>query len=157
MASRETTAVSVRLSLPLGLLIIISLTSPCARTALLNITGTIPGPLNAQFYVPFTAPNTSAVSVGGGGVFVSPLLNKNFTAASAPKPVNLTASGLPNPWSTDPGFNYANGTEVIQAPTATSTKPASGKNAGVRVALGAREGAVVTVLVGFVLGVIMVV
>ena len=78
-----------------------------------------------MLYVPFTAPNTSAVGAGSGGVFVSPLLNKNLTAEAAPKPVNLTAAGLPNPWTTDPGFNYANGTEVIQAPSSTSTKPAS--------------------------------
>ncbi|KAI1786921.1 phosphoesterase family-domain-containing protein [Ganoderma leucocontextum] len=124
-----------------------------ARIPQLNITGTIPGPLNTEFYVPFTAPNTSAVGAGGGGVFVSPLLDKNITTADAPKPVNLTASGLPNPWGTDPGFNYANGTEVIQAPSATGTNPASGKNAAVRVVAGMRESGVV--LVGVVLGAVM--
>lgn len=103
--------------------------------------------------MPFTAPNTSASGAGKSGVFVSPLLDKNFTAAAAPKPENLTAAGLPNPWSTDPGFEYANGTEVIQAPTATSTKPASGKNAAARAAVGVREGAVV--LAGVVLGAVV--
>ena len=56
-----------------------------------NLTGNIPGPLNTQYYVPFTAPNTSVVGAGGGPVFVAPGLDTNLTAASAPAPVNLTA------------------------------------------------------------------
>ena len=39
--------------------------------ALLNITGPIPGPLNVEHYIPFAAPNTSAVGAGGQGVFVA--------------------------------------------------------------------------------------
>ncbi|KAF8469318.1 hypothetical protein DFH94DRAFT_697441 [Russula ochroleuca] len=54
----------------------------------LNI-GTIPGLLNPQLYVPFTAPNTSAVGAGGGPVFVSGP-NTSFGAAVAPPPVDLT-------------------------------------------------------------------
>jgi len=56
-----------------------------------NLTGVYPGPLNRNMYVPFTAPNTSAVGAGGGKVFVSPSLNLNLTASNAPAPVNLTA------------------------------------------------------------------
>ena len=62
-----------------------------ADIPLTNLTGTIPGPLNAQYYVPITAPNTSAVGAGGGPVFIASGLDTNFTAASAPAPVKLTA------------------------------------------------------------------
>ncbi|KAF8272437.1 phosphoesterase family-domain-containing protein [Lactarius quietus] len=62
-----------------------------ADIPLTNLTGKIPGPLNAEYYVPFTAPNTSAVGAGGGPVFVSPGTDTNLTAANAPAPVNLTA------------------------------------------------------------------
>ncbi|KAH9022643.1 hypothetical protein EDB85DRAFT_2151670 [Lactarius pseudohatsudake] len=62
-----------------------------ADIPLANITGTIPGPLNAQFYVPITVPNTSAVGAGGGPLFVASGLDTSFTAASAPASVNLTA------------------------------------------------------------------
>ncbi|EJF61716.1 phosphoesterase family-domain-containing protein [Dichomitus squalens] len=125
------------------------------RIPLLNITGTIPGPLNAEFYIPFVAPNTSGVSAGGQGVFVSPLLDTALTLAKAPQPVNLTASGQANPWGTDPGFNYANGTEVIQPPaaSASSTAPAGGKNAAVKLGAGVREG--LLVVVGAVVGALM--
>ena len=63
-----------------------------------NATGTIPGPLNPVVYVPFTAPNTSAVGAGGGPVFVASGLNTSFTAAVAPAPVNLTAQNKSVPW-----------------------------------------------------------
>lgn len=63
-----------------------------ADIPLLNITGTIPGPLNQNFFVPFVAPNLKAVGAGGGPVFVAPGLNKSLTAANAPAPVNLSAS-----------------------------------------------------------------
>jgi len=69
-----------------------------ADIPLTNITGTIPGPLNAQYYVPITAPNTSAVGAGGGPVFVASGLDTSLTAASAPSPVNLTAQGKTVPW-----------------------------------------------------------
>lgn len=58
---------------------------------LTNLTGVFNGPLNAAQYVPFTAPNMSAVGAGGQGVFVADSLNTSFTAAVAPAPVNLTA------------------------------------------------------------------
>ena len=70
---------------------------------LTNLTGVFPGPLNANAFVPFTAPNMSAVGAGGQGVFVAPTLNTSLTPAVAGAPVNLTAlnetvpaSGLPN-------------------------------------------------------------
>ena len=66
---------------------------------LTNATGTIPGPLNPGLYVPFTAPNTSAVGAGGGPVFVAPGMNTSFTAAVAPPPVNLTQQNKTVPWS----------------------------------------------------------
>jgi len=66
---------------------------------LTNATTTIPGPLNPELYVPFTAPNTSAVGAGGGPVFVASDLNTSFTAAVAPAPVNLTAQDESVPWA----------------------------------------------------------
>ncbi|KAH9170076.1 hypothetical protein EDB89DRAFT_1980369 [Lactarius sanguifluus] len=36
---------------------------------LTDITVTIPRPLNVQYYVPITTPNTSSVGAGGGPVF----------------------------------------------------------------------------------------
>ena len=64
-----------------------------------NLTGVIPGPLNSNAYVPFVAPNTSAVGAGGGSVFIGPGLNTSFTAALAPTPVNLTQQNETSPWS----------------------------------------------------------
>lgn len=58
--------------------------------------------------MPFTAPNTSAVGAGGGSVFVASGLNKSFTAAVAPGPVNLTAQNKTVPWAgARPGSNAA--------------------------------------------------
>ncbi|THH26371.1 hypothetical protein EUX98_g7812 [Antrodiella citrinella] len=59
---------------------------------LTNLTGDIPGPLNAQFYVPFSAPNVNATGAGGGPVFVASNLNTSLTPQVQPAPVNLTAS-----------------------------------------------------------------
>lgn len=122
--------------------------------ALLNITGTIPGPLNVDYYLPFTAPNTSAVGAGGQGVFLAQGLNTSLTATSLAAPANLTAQGQTNPWGVDPGINYANGTKVIESPTASSTSPGGGSNA----AVGARAGAEAALFVGLgvVCGVAMV-
>ncbi|KAH8093090.1 phosphoesterase family-domain-containing protein [Cristinia sonorae] len=76
---------------------------------LTNLTGDIPGPLNPEFFVPFSAPNMNATSAGGGPVFVAPTLNLSVTAQTLPPPVNLTAlnqtvpaSGYPNTTSTIP-------------------------------------------------------
>ncbi|KAI9438413.1 hypothetical protein BJY52DRAFT_1421507 [Lactarius psammicola] len=69
---------------------------PLADIPLTNITGTIPGPLNAQFYVHLR--RTRPPSVGGGPVFVTSGLDTSFTAASAPSHGNLTAQGKTVPW-----------------------------------------------------------
>jgi len=81
---------------------------------LTNISGPIPGALNAEFYVPFTAPNISAVGAGGGKVFVASNLDTNLTVASAPSPVNLTAMSMTVPaevpTATAPGATQSGGT-----------------------------------------------
>ncbi|KAI9439396.1 hypothetical protein BJY52DRAFT_1229679 [Lactarius psammicola] len=103
-----------------------------ADIPLTNITGTIPGPLNPQLYVPITAPNTSAVGAGGGSVFVASGLDTSFIAASAPAPVNLTAQGKTVPWL---------GPRVAAA----SSNSSSGSGNG---AAGAREGIVGATVLG---------
>ena len=62
-----------------------------ADVPLTNASGTTPGPLNPNMYVPFLAPNISAIGAGGGPVFIAHGLNTSLTAANAPPPVNLTA------------------------------------------------------------------
>ncbi|EMD36963.1 hypothetical protein CERSUDRAFT_95231 [Gelatoporia subvermispora B] len=94
---------------------------------LLNLTGNIPGPLNGEFYIPFTAPNTSAVGAGGGPVFVADGLNTSFTVAGLPAPVNLTASGQDTPWAANPGYDYPNGTQTFTTPTTQSSTSGTGK------------------------------
>ncbi|KAG6330344.1 hypothetical protein ID866_8745 [Astraeus odoratus] len=39
---------------------------------LLNITGTIPGPLNPNYTTPYSPPNTQCIGAGGGPTFVTP-------------------------------------------------------------------------------------
>lgn len=84
---------------------------------LTNLTGVYNGPLNPNQYVPFTAPNMSAVGAGGKGVFVAASLNKSFTPDLAPSPVNLTshnenvpASGAVNASSSGSGAPAPSGT-----------------------------------------------
>ncbi|KAH9170092.1 hypothetical protein EDB89DRAFT_2230874 [Lactarius sanguifluus] len=68
------------------------LRSPCfADVRLTNITSTIPGPLNVQYYVPIMAPNTSAIGAGGGPTFVTSGVDTSFRlycrlGARAPQP-----------------------------------------------------------------------
>ncbi|KAI0039224.1 hypothetical protein FA95DRAFT_1528662 [Auriscalpium vulgare] len=88
-----------------------------AAIPLTNATGTIPGPLNANFYVPFTAPNVSATGAGGGPVFIAQGLNVNLTAATAPAPVNLTAAN-----ETVPALGPIGGTSAAPSPSG-SGKP----------------------------------
>ncbi|KAH7883978.1 phosphoesterase family-domain-containing protein [Phlebopus sp. FC_14] len=57
---------------------------------LLNITATIPGPLNPDYWVPYLAPNTFATGGGSGPTFVENGTNMSLTSANAPPPVNLT-------------------------------------------------------------------
>ncbi|KAH9947845.1 phosphoesterase family-domain-containing protein [Amylocystis lapponica] len=92
-----------------------------ASFPLLNLTGTIPGPLNPALYVPFAAPNMSARAPGGGGVFAAPGLDPALTAAALPAPVNLTARGEALPWGVDPGYDYPNGVKTF-APTVSGAR-----------------------------------
>ncbi|KAG8220160.1 phosphoesterase family-domain-containing protein [Butyriboletus roseoflavus] len=63
---------------------------------LLNLTMTIPGPLNPQYYVPYLAPNISATGGGSGPTFVANGTNMTLNASDAPAPVNLTAASMPS-------------------------------------------------------------
>ncbi|OJA12318.1 hypothetical protein AZE42_07339 [Rhizopogon vesiculosus] len=58
----------------------------------LNLTGTIPGPLNPDYYVPYVAP-TNGTGGGSGPTFFAPNVNTSLTAANAPAPVNITTTG----------------------------------------------------------------
>lgn len=58
----------------------------------LNITGTIPGPLNPNYFVPYLAPNMNSTGGGSGKTFVAPNVNTSLTTANAPAPVNISAS-----------------------------------------------------------------
>ncbi|KAH9934149.1 phosphoesterase family-domain-containing protein [Fomitopsis serialis] len=94
---------------------------------LLNLTGTIPGPLNPEYYVPFSAPNLNATGAGGGPVFKGPGLDTSLSAASLPAPVNLTAKGLDTPWAQNPGYDYPNGTQgYTSTPSASAGSWTSG-------------------------------
>lgn len=88
---------------------------------LTNLTGVAAGPLNAGAYVPFTAPNTSAVGAGGQGVFVAPSLNTSLTPAAAPAPVNLTAAN-----ATVPAAGPVNASASAGAPGPSGSGAASG-------------------------------
>ncbi|KAH7906327.1 phosphoesterase family-domain-containing protein [Hygrophoropsis aurantiaca] len=59
---------------------------------LLNLTTTIPGPLNPEYYVPYLAP-TNGTGGGSGPTFFASNVNMSLNAADAPAPVNLTAAG----------------------------------------------------------------
>jgi hypothetical protein len=111
-----------------------------SSVVLTNATTTIPGPLNPGLYVPFTAPNTSAVGAGGGSVFVSPGMNTSFTAAVAPAPVNLTQQNKTLPWS-----GSRNGSNAI---TNTSSSNGNG-NSGDKVDV--REGVIGATIFGTIL------
>ncbi|KAG1758028.1 phosphoesterase family-domain-containing protein [Suillus lakei] len=67
-----------------------NLTASSASLPQLNITGTIPGPLNPDYYVPYLAPNTAGTGGGSGVTFVAPNVNTSLTSANAPAPVNIT-------------------------------------------------------------------
>ncbi|KAF9234976.1 phosphoesterase family-domain-containing protein [Melanogaster broomeanus] len=57
---------------------------------MLNISGTIPGPLNPEYWVPYLAP-TVGTGGGNGTTYIAPGTNMALNASSAPAPVNLTA------------------------------------------------------------------
>jgi hypothetical protein len=69
-----------------------NLTATSVSLPQLNLTGTIPGPLNPDYYVPYLAPNTNSTGGGSGKTFVAPNVNTSLTSASAPAPVNISAS-----------------------------------------------------------------
>lgn len=69
-----------------------NLTNSSSSLPQLNITGTIPGPLNPNYFVPYLAPNTNSTGGGSGKTFVAPNVNTSLTPANAPAPVNITAS-----------------------------------------------------------------
>ncbi|KAJ7078016.1 phosphoesterase family-domain-containing protein [Mycena belliarum] len=67
-----------------------------------NLSGIFPGALNAKAFVPFAAPNLTAVGAGGGPVFLRPGLNTSLTPESLPPPVNLNAQNSTTPWQISP-------------------------------------------------------
>ena len=95
---------------------------PADQMPLTNLTGVFNGPLNANQYVPFTAPNMSAVGAGGQGVFVADSLNTSFTPAVAPAPVNLTALNETVPASGPPNAT----TSGAPAPSGSGSGSSSG-------------------------------
>lgn len=97
---------------------------------LTNASGTYPGPLNANRYVPFTAPNMSAVGAGGGPVFAAASLNKTLTSANAPAPVNLTALN-----KTVPASGAVNASQTAPGTSSTS-KPSGARKDAVAGAIG---------------------
>ncbi|KAH9061785.1 hypothetical protein EDB83DRAFT_2520210 [Lactarius deliciosus] len=123
-------------------------TSPPADIPMTNITGTIPGPLNMQYYVPITAPNTSAVGAWAAepsssrcGVeahvdLTASNVDTSFTAASAPA-INVTAQGKTVSWL---------GPRVAAA----SANSSSGSGDGAA-ATGARQGMVGAMVLGALL------
>ena len=104
---------------------------------LTNLTTTIPGPLNAEMWFPFTAPNVSAVGAGGGAVFVAAGTNTSFTISNAPMPVNLTAVN-----ATLPADGYFNASSA-SASNSTSTSSNSSSATHVRVVVAGVFGTVV--------------
>ncbi|GBE83474.1 phosphoesterase family-domain-containing protein [Sparassis latifolia] len=101
---------------------------------LLNLTGTIAGPLNPELYLPFTAPDASAMGPGAPGVFVSPGTNTSFTTSDLPAPVNLTNLGQPLPWSASPGYDYVNGSKApANVSTGASPSPSPSSSGAERV------------------------
>ncbi|KZV72135.1 hypothetical protein PENSPDRAFT_604818 [Peniophora sp. CONT] len=97
---------------------------------LTNLTTIIPGPLNAQMWFPFTAPNISAVGAGGGSVHVASGVNTNLTISNAPMPVNLTAVN-----ATLPADGYFNASAAsASASNSTSGSGSSSSATEVRVA-----------------------
>ena len=94
---------------------------------LTNASGTIPGPLNQNLFVPFLAPNVSAVGAGGGPVFIAPGLNTSLTTANAPTPVNLTALNETVPASgADTDAPTSTAPSSVNSPSSSSTKSTSG-------------------------------
>lgn len=106
---------------------------------LTNLTTTIPGPLNAAQWFPFTAPNVSAVGAGGGPVHVAAGVNTNLTINNVPLPVNLTAVN-----ATLPADGYFNASAA--SANSTSSTGSSSSATDVRVTVAGVFGVVVGVL-----------
>ena len=112
---------------------------PEGSRPLTNLTGIFDGPLNANQYVPYTAPaNLSAIGAGGQGVLIIGGLNTSFTLPVAPEAVNLTASGQTVPSADEPQSSSSSG--------------GSSKSAGVAVGVESRAVAVVVSIVAVALG-----
>lgn len=95
------------------------------RSGLRSTSGSLILSPDAEQYVPFLAPNTSAVSAGGQGVFVPSSLNTSLTASSAPAPVNLTALG-----QQVPAAGYPNGSTSAPGPASSSNSSTNTSGAG---------------------------
>ncbi|KIY73976.1 hypothetical protein CYLTODRAFT_416625 [Cylindrobasidium torrendii FP15055 ss-10] len=79
---------------------------PEAEQPLLNLTEIYAGPLNAEIYIPFWAPDTSVEGAGGGKVFVSPELDTTVTIDKLPSPekVEISPFELPSDTTTLPEY-----------------------------------------------------
>ncbi|ORY66654.1 phosphoesterase family-domain-containing protein [Leucosporidium creatinivorum] len=113
------------------------LTSSSTDLPLTNITGTIPGPANSAYWTPILAPNVSAVGAGGGPVHLDASVDKSLTSYT---PQNLTALGVANPESTDPGYNYAAGTLSMVSSTAAASSAATGTTGAIAAASASASG-----------------
>ncbi|EIM90179.1 uncharacterized protein STEHIDRAFT_145314 [Stereum hirsutum FP-91666 SS1] len=91
---------------------------------LLNLTGIFAGPLNVEMYLPFTAPNLTAKGAGNGKIFTSPFLNTSITASNVGNSVNLTASGVTNPWVISTNAVTSNTTSSSSSSTSSSATEA---------------------------------
>lgn len=69
-----------------------NLTGSSTSLPQLNITGTIPGPLNPDYYVPYLAPNTNGTGGGSGPTFVASNVNMSLNLGDAPAPSNISAT-----------------------------------------------------------------
>jgi hypothetical protein len=113
---------------------------PVDQRPMTNLSGVFAGPLNANIYVPFTAPaNMSAIGAGGQGVLILPGLNTSFTPSLTPASVNLTAQGLLSPWMLN---TSSNSTPSSSAPSKGAAAPLSISYAPAIIAIVAAVGTV---------------
>ncbi|KAF7337154.1 hypothetical protein MVEN_02153400 [Mycena venus] len=77
---------------------------PAGQVPMFNLSGAVPGPLTSALFVPFAAPDLSALGAGGDGVLIRPGLNTSLTQASGllPPPVNMLALNRTTPWQMSP-------------------------------------------------------
>ncbi|KAJ7087029.1 phosphoesterase family-domain-containing protein [Mycena crocata] len=71
---------------------------PANEAPMFNLSGVAPGPLTSSLFVPFAAPNLTAVGAGGGDVHTRPGLDPTLTPGALPPPVNLIAQNKTTPW-----------------------------------------------------------